>query len=116
MNTIKNDPSLIAFCGLYCGACKSYINGKCPGCEGNHKASWCDIRKCCMGKSIKSCADCKEFYDVKQCKKYNNFVARAIGFILRSDRPACVDKIKQDGYETFAKYMSSNGFQTIKRS
>ena len=115
MNTIKNDTSLIAYCGLYCGACKSYIKGKCPGCAGNEKASWCEIRKCCMTNNIKSCADCKEFTDVKQCKKYNNFIAKAIGFVLRSDRPACIEMIKNDGYENFATFMSSNGYQTIRR-
>lgn len=115
MNTIKNDTSLIAYCGLYCGSCKSFIKSKCPGCAGNEKASWCEIRKCCIANNIKSCADCSEFSDVKQCKKYNNFIARAIGFVLRSDRPACIAMIKQNGYENFATYMSVHGFQTIKK-
>ena len=115
MNTIKNETGLIAYCGLYCGACKPYIKGKCSGCAGNEKASWCEIRKCCMAKNIKSCADCTEFPDVKQCKKYNNFVARAIGFVLRSDRPACIEMIKKNGYVDFASFMSCNGLQTIKR-
>ena len=115
MNTIKNDSNLIAYCGLYCGSCKSYIKGKCPGCAKNEKASWCEIRKCCMNQNIKSCADCKDFSDVMQCKKYNNFFAKAIGFILRSDRSACIQLIKKDGYENFASYMSSNGFQTIRK-
>jgi hypothetical protein len=68
-----------------------------------------------MTKNIKSCADCIEFTDVKQCKKYNNFIAKAIGFVLRSDRPACIEMIKKDGYVNFATFMSNNGFQTIRK-
>ena len=40
------DKKLIAKCGLYCGACNSYITGKCPGCNENVKATWCKIRNC----------------------------------------------------------------------
>lgn len=38
----------VAYCGLYCGACKSHRKGKCPGCRENSKATWCEIRKCCQ--------------------------------------------------------------------
>lgn len=34
----------VAYCGLYCGACQSYTKGKCPGCDANEKATWCEIR------------------------------------------------------------------------
>ncbi len=31
MKEIVSDPKLVAYCGLYCGACKRYLQEKCPG-------------------------------------------------------------------------------------
>lgn len=112
---IVNDPKTIAYCGLYCGACGKYINGKCPGCAGNEKASWCEIRKCCMENNFKSCADCKQYPNAVDCKKFNNFIGRVFGLIFRSNRPACIAMIKEKGYENFAAYMAENKIMTIKR-
>ena len=49
---------LVARCGLYCGACGSYLKGRCPGCRENVKATWCKVRACCGEHSYASCADC----------------------------------------------------------
>ncbi|NTU98968.1 DUF3795 domain-containing protein [Candidatus Falkowbacteria bacterium] len=115
MAEVKNDPALVAFCGLYCGACGKFKSGKCPGCAGNEKASWCAIRKCCMEHNYKSCADCTEFADVMECKKYNNFFSKVIGFVLRSNRKAGIERIKAIGLEAFAREMAESGQQSIKR-
>lgn len=112
---VVNDPKLIAYCGLYCGACGKYINGKCPACAGNEKASWCEIRKCCMENNYKSCADCTQYPNAVDCKKFNNFIGRVFGLIFRSNRPACITLIKEKGYENFAAYMAENKVMTIKR-
>ena len=48
MPAIQVNTDLVAHCGLYCGACKSYLNGKCKGCHENSKAAWCKIRSCCI--------------------------------------------------------------------
>ena len=64
--TITASTEYIAACGLYCGACRKYLNGKCPGCKQNEKATWCKIRQCCIEKEIHSCADCT--MNVKDCK------------------------------------------------
>jgi len=111
---IVPDKNLIAFCGLYCGACRSYLAGKCPGCKENVKASWCKIRQCCMENNIQSCADCK-MIELSQCKKYNNFISKAFGFIFNSDRSACISRIKIVGYDGFALEMANAKKQTIKR-
>lgn len=111
---IVADKNLIAYCGLYCGACKSYLSGKCPGCHENTKASWCKIRQCNIENHLNSCADCKSI-DLLECKKYNNFFSKVIGFILKSDRPACISRIKDIGYEQFANEMAENKTQTIKK-
>ena len=115
MEEIKNDVKLIAFCGLYCGSCRSYIKGKCPGCANNEKASWCKIRSCNLTNNYKSCADCTEFSSPMDCKKYNNFISKAFGFIFRTNRAAGIDIIKEKGYENFAAYMAENRLQGIKR-
>lgn len=115
MSEIKVNAELVAYCGLYCGACKSYLDEKCKGCRENSKATWCKVRSCCMEKQIKSCAECVEFNDPRACKKFNNFMSKIFGLIFRSDRAACIAQIKQLGLERHAKDMANMGTQTIKR-
>jgi len=43
--TLNKD--LVAHCGLHCGACGSYLEGRCRGCHENVKAGRCPQRKCC---------------------------------------------------------------------
>jgi len=115
MREIIADSKLVAYCGLYCGACRSYLKEKCPGCHDNERASWCKVRTCCMEHSYTSCAECKEFPDPHSCRKFHNFFSRAIGFVLRSDRRACVVQIRQLGLEGHAQKMAQNRRQTIPR-
>ena len=84
---------LVAFCGLYCGACsfklaadendimhvaampqcydqyKSEIPEKCPGCRLENKCGQCAIRDCAIDKRIDYCSHCSDF----PCEKINNF-------------------------------------------
>ena len=115
MKEIVADKSLIAFCGLYCGACGRYLKGSCQGCAKNEKASWCKLRACCIEHSYKSCADCKEFAQVMDCKKFNNFISKIFGLIFRSDRKACIDLVKKSGYDAYAQEMARTKRQSIKR-
>lgn len=114
LKPITVDKSLIAFCGLYCGACRSFLSGKCPGCAENNKATWCRIRTCCNENNYSSCADCTKI-ELTDCRKYNTVISRIIGLILNSDRAACISRIKETGYESFAIEMADNKRQTIKR-
>ena len=66
--------------------------------------------------NYQSCADCKEFKDPMDCKKFNNFFSKMFAIILKSDRAACIAKIKNTGYEGFAQFMSENRLQSIKRN
>ena len=115
MKEIVADTSLVARCGLYCGACKRYLKGGCPGCTENEKASWCRVRTCNIEHEYASCADCAEYDDPKDCRKFNTFVSRIFGFVLRSDRQACIMQIRKDGIEAHAQSMAVNKAVTLRR-
>jgi hypothetical protein len=115
MRDVVADTGLVAYCGLYCGACRAYLNGKCPGCHKNEKAGWCKIRVCCSGQAIASCGQCKEFSDPRECKKFNNPVSKLFALIFKSDRPACIAQIKALGLEGHAKNMAELKKHSIKR-
>ena len=109
------NPDLVAYCGLYCGACGAFRKGRCPGCHNNEKASWCKIRTCNKAHGYSSCADCVEFPDPTQCKKFNNLISKIFSVVLRSNRPACISQIKMKGLTWHAQEMHRNGWQSLKR-
>jgi len=115
MPEIKVDESLVAYCGLYCAACGAYLKGRCPGCHDNVKAGWCKIRTCCIEAKRSGCAECAEFADPNDCKKYNNLIARLFGLILRSDRRACILQIKEKGLRGHAEIMAAAGKPSLRR-
>ena len=115
MKEITSNSELVAYCGLYCGACGKYLKGKCPGCHENDKASWCKIRSCCIENQYSSCADCKEYPNVNDCKKFSNFMTKIFGLIFKSDRKACIDQIKELGIQGYADKMAESRLQSIKR-
>ena len=113
MKGIIADKNKIAACGLYCGACRKYVSGKCPGCKNNVKASWCKIRQCCKSNGYHTCAECES--DVIGCKIYSNFISKVFALIFNSDRPACIRYIKEHGLQAYAEEMAGRKCQTIKR-
>lgn len=115
MRDVTVNSELVACCGLYCGACSRYLKEKCPGCRENAGAGWCKVRSCCSERSLSSCADCAEFADPRQCRKFNNVISRLFAFIFHSDRPACIDFIRREGRETYAAMMAELKQQAIKR-
>lgn len=110
---IKVDKELISYCGLYCAACGKYLNGKCTGCRGNEKLSWCKIRKCSADHGYHTCAECT--MNVVDCKTYSNFISKLFGLIFRSDRKACIYRIKEIGEDAFAQEMKDKQMMTIKK-
>ena len=115
MKEIISDAKLVAYCGLYCGACKRYLAEKCPGCHENKKATWCKIRSCCSENQYASCADCKQYADPNDCKLFNNFMSKFFGFVFRSNRAACIQQIKDVGILKHAEMMTEHGFQSLPR-
>ena len=116
MKEIVADVALVAPCGLYCGACGSYLKDRCLGCRKNEKATWCKVRTCCREAGHSSCADCTTFPDPKDCKKFNNFFSKAIGFVFRSDRRACIMQIRKKGLQGYAEDMALRKRRTIRLS
>ncbi|MGD9126162.1 MAG: DUF3795 domain-containing protein [Planctomycetia bacterium] len=113
--TSAPDVSLVAYCGLYCGACRMYLNDRCPGCCNHEMATWCKVRTCCIKNDLSSCAMCEEFEDPRKCKKFNNFTAKLFGFLFRSDRAACIRQIRELGTHGHAEKMARECRHTIKR-
>jgi len=111
----RGSAELVAYCGLYCGACGSLLRGRCPGCHDNEAATWCKIRGCCRERDYTTCADCDEHPDPKTCATYHNWIARIIGFVLRGDRSSCVLRIRQVGAKAFADEMAAAGRQNLPR-
>jgi hypothetical protein len=110
---LNREVNLIAKCGLYCGNCGKFKNGKCAGCEANTKATWCKARSCCIENGYATCADCST--NPRECKKFSNFVSDIFSLIFRSDRPASIDYIKQLGREAFIQMMIDQNRMVIKK-
>ena len=114
MKNIVVDPELVGHCGLYCGACGAHLKERCPGCAGNEKATWCKVRTCCKEKGCATCAGCDTYDDVKECAKFHNFISRIIGFVLRSDRAACIARIRDVGAQAYAAEMTEKRTQRMR--
>jgi hypothetical protein len=112
---MEPNPDLLSYCGLYCGTCPSYKKGKCSGCVANDKLSWCKVRTCNIQKGISSCAECDEFPEVNDCKKFNNFISKAFMFFLNSDRRKGILYIKTQGRDAFVNHMVAINRVSMKR-
>ena len=66
-----------------------------------------------MEKSFHTCAECE--IDVKDCHLYNNFISKVFAFVFRSDRPACIRYIRENGEQAFAEEMTKRGEQTMRK-
>lgn len=110
---IKNDPQLIAYCGLYCGSCRKYLSGKCPSCQQLTSPHWCKIRTCCIGKNTTSCADCT-LETPNDCKTFNNPISKVFKFIFGSDREKSILLIREKGAIYYAGHMTETRQQSLK--
>jgi hypothetical protein len=109
------DKALVGCCGLYCAACGAYRKGRCPGCAKHDKATWCKVRLCCREHGYATCAECAEHGDPRECARFHNLLGRLIGWVLNSDRPACIARIRQVGAEAYATEMAARGWQKLPR-
>ncbi|MCU0663271.1 MAG: DUF3795 domain-containing protein [Myxococcota bacterium] len=115
MKPISADKNLVAHCGLYCGACRAYLNSRCPGCHENAKASWCKVKACCAEHGYSTCVDCREFADPKLCGKFSNVFSKVFGVLFNSNRAACIEKIRTTGLEEYAVFMAEKKRPSLPR-
>ena len=81
-------------CGIYCGICPEYLNGKCHGvcgcrcgqCTGAKAAQACDIARCVFGRKLQSCADCPELPCTQLIQAANDPVWRTGGPMIENLR------------------------------
>ena len=102
----------IAPCGLFCTNCRKFKVGKCKGCQIEPGFKACSIRKCCAEKGITLCARCPDFAaprDFNECRKINNFIAKIFKLIFKSDRPAALAMIRDEGTEGFIADRTASG-------
>ncbi|MBW1926322.1 MAG: DUF3795 domain-containing protein [Deltaproteobacteria bacterium] len=98
----NNQDIIVACCGLICSKCGLYINGKCRGCRGERPVFRnCKIRKCNMDNGYDTCADCRDFQELRKCNKLNNIITKLFGLISRTDRIGNLDRIREIGLEKF---------------
>ena len=64
--------SFMARCGIDCETCEYRVQTSCPGCQAAEgKLFWgeCDVARCCIGKSLAHCGQCKDL----PCKTLNEY-------------------------------------------
>jgi hypothetical protein len=116
---VNKDENLIAYCGLYCGACPSFISGKCDGCRTNSAKSAvvykaCKVKPCCVENEFFSCADCTICTSTKECKKYNPLLLKIASWVESSDRSKAVEMIKTNGRAEFVAFMTEKNWVCFK--
>ena len=110
---------LIAHCGFYCGACPTYLSGKCEGCRGDSPkcavgVKKCQVKQCCVENKFFTCADCTEFESTKHCKKYNPLSIRLGQWISSTSRRKAIEMICERGCAGFITYMAEKEWVTVK--
>lgn len=69
------DEKLVAPCGLYCGECLGFQDGRCGGCISREGlclkySKICNVYECCVvERKHRFCSECKDF----PCKKIDEF-------------------------------------------
>lgn len=115
MKQVQKNAGLVASCGLYCGSCWAYLKERCLGCKENVKATWCKIRTCCIENKYTTCADCADFKEVNDCKKFNNIFSKFFALVFRSNRRACIEQIRLNGIDGHAEIMTGIKKHSLKR-
>jgi hypothetical protein len=106
MPEITPEP-IIAYCGLVCSKCGSYLKGRCQGCHSSAPMfKNCPVKKCAADHAYTTCAACAQFSDLKQCRKLNNIISKLFGLIFRRNRIGHLNQIRAVGLD---KFTAENG-------
>jgi|TergutMp193P3_1026864.scaffolds.fasta_scaffold252214_2 hypothetical protein len=116
---MTDNEQLIAYCGIYCGACPSYTSGKCEGCRSKSakssvKYKKCEVKPCCVENGFFTCADCTIYASTKECKKYNPLLLKIASRIEGSDRSKAIEMIKEKGCAEFTAFMEERSWVCFK--
>jgi len=115
----SKDENLIAYCGIYCGACSSFASRKCDGCRGDSPKcaagyKSCKVKPCCVENGFFTCADCTIYTSTKECKKYNPLLLKVAAWIESSDRSKAIEMIRSKGRAEFLAYMIDKNWVIFK--
>lgn len=93
---------VLAYCGLVCSGCGMFLKNKCQGCHSDKPMYRnCKVRRCAITQEYSSCAECKDFENLKECEKLYNLISRLFGFIFRTSRIANLERIREIGFDKF---------------
>jgi hypothetical protein len=110
---VQESSAELAYCGLVCSNCGAMRHGNCQGCHSPKPMhSRCLVKKCAMAKDISCCAECKEFPELRDCRKLNNFVSKIFGVIFRSNRIGNLETIRDVGTTVFLANCSKKRKET----
>ena len=109
------DVNLIAFCGLYCGSCVSFLKGKCPGSTENNKATWCKIRTCNVDSQLSNCAHYQTTHPT-ECKELNYTIGQIFKLPYKTDRLASLQYITDKGEMAYTDKMYELNPVVIKKN
>lgn len=104
----------IAACGLFCTNCPPFRKGRCKGCQVQPPFASCPVRRCCVEKGIATCAACDAFAaprDFRECKKLNSFIAKVFALVFRSNRPAALTLLRDQGLDAYLVEKRATGRQ-----
>ncbi|MBW1670308.1 MAG: hypothetical protein JRJ43_07395 [Deltaproteobacteria bacterium] len=54
-----------------------------------------------MDNEYDTCADCKDFQDLRECRKLNNIISKIFGFFAETNRIESLNCIREMGLEKF---------------
>lgn len=102
---------IVGACGIYCGGCKHYDEGKevCGGCGSDKLTEFCSksgIRICAKESGFLSCNECDEF----PCERYLEFYSggeKWEGARHRNDIVRNLKLLAEAGVDRWIKYQSS---------
>ena len=102
----------IAACGLFCSNCRKFKIGRCQGCQIAPGFARCDIRKCCIERGITICTECEEYpspRSYRECTKINNPISKVLALIFKSNRPAALALLRDEGKTAYLQAKRESG-------
>ncbi len=103
---------LISYCGLYCGNCRAYNKGNCPGCREKTDAGWCKVRTSVVERRYFTCADCPE---MDTCNIRDNWLSKIFEFVFRSDKTLNLTVMREKGYDFFVAEVEQSGKMNLDK-